>query len=227
MSFFKIYVDMLASMTTPEIYAAFPLSKIVFFAIAAISAVVILALFVAVAIISKKQRVIGIAAGIANFISALTIPTFVKTWHNVFGPIASLDSISSIEQAYVILGESLRNLIVIMIATVIMMAAFALTIVFIIKSFKNKPAIFSIGALALVILRQLWIAPFPMIIPMILKVFIRIPATSPIFYYDQIFQMCAYFAVVVVAVVLVLVPIIMNMIKAKNAPAAVEETPAE
>ena len=224
MGFFKIYIDMLASMTTPEIYEAFPLSKIVFFAIAAISAVVILALFIATAALSKKQRVIGVLAGLANFVSALTIPTFVKTWHFVFTPIASLDSISSIEQAYVILGQSIRNLVVVLIATAIMMVAFALTIVFIAKSFKNKPAIFSLGALALVILRQLWIAPFPMLIPMILKVFVRISPFSPIFYYGQIFQMCAYFAVMVVAVVLVLVPIILNKVKA---PASVEEAPAD
>ena len=46
MGFFKIYIDMLASMTTPEIYQAFPLSKVVLFAIGVISAVVILALFI-------------------------------------------------------------------------------------------------------------------------------------------------------------------------------------
>lgn len=230
MGFFEIFFDMIMSMTTPEIYEQFPLSRFLFSAIAVIFAVVILALFVITAVLSKKQRIIGILAGVATFISTLTIPTFIKTWHNLFAPIRSLiGSSATIEMAQAALVDALIALAIVLVVTAIMLVSVALTIVFVAKSFKNKPVICAIGALALVILRQLWVAPFPMMVPMIAKAFLRMPPTSSFFLYDQIFQLCAYFGILVLALILVLIPVIIKKIKGEKvlkAVEAAEEAPA-
>ncbi len=231
MGIIQIYLDMFGMMMTPQIYQTH-LNKLILSVASIVCAVIVLALFIATAVLSKKQRVIGVIAGLFSFISALTIPLFVRKWHELGALIDALnnsESITSIEAAYAILAESLAILVIVLIATAVMVIATALTIVYVAKSFKNKPAIFSVAALVLVILRQLWVAPFPMMVPMFAKLFLRMPESSPFFFYDQVFQICAYFGVLIIALVLVLVPVIIKKVKgeAEAVEAPKDEAKAE
>ena len=218
MSFISVYMEMLGRIMTPQIVE--PLrNRIIFNAISIICAVVILALFVVTAVLSKKQRVIGIIAGVANFVCALTIPMYLKGWHNLKVGVFSFNSSAAASEFLV---KQFISLLFTMIPLVLIVVSFVLSLIFVIKGFKNKPAIFSIGALVIVILRQLWVAPFPMMVPMIAKAFLRMPPTSSFFLYDQIFQLCAYFGILVLALILVLIPVIIKKIKEGKEPAAVE-----
>ena len=218
MSFISVYMEMLGRIMTPQIVE--PLrNRIIFNAISIICAVVILALFVVTAVLSKKQRAIGIIAGVANFVCALTIPMYLKGWHNLKVGVFSFNSSAAASEFLV---KQFISLLFTMIPLVLIVVSFVLSLIFVIKGFKNKPAIFSIGALVIVILRQLWVAPFPMMVPMIAKAFLRMPPTSSFFLYDQIFQLCAYFGILVLALILVLIPVIIKKIKEGKEPAAVE-----
>ena len=218
MSFISVYMEMLGRIMTPQIVE--PLrNRIIFNAISIICAVVILALFVVTAVLSKKQRVIGIIAGVANFVCALTIPMYLKGWHNLKIGVFSFNSSA---EASEFLVKQFISLLFTMIPLALIVVSFVLSLIFVIKGFKNKPAIFSIGALVIVILRQLWVAPFPMMVPMIAKAFLRMPPTSSFFLYDQIFQLCAYFGILVLALILVLIPVIIKKVKGEKAPVAAE-----
>lgn len=224
MSFIAVYMEMLGRIMTPQIVE--PLrNRIIFNAISIICAVVILALFVVTAVLSKKQRVIGIIAGVANFVCALTIPMYLKGWHNLKIGVFSFNSSA---EASEFLVKQFISLLFTMIPLALIVVSFVLSLIFVIKGFKNKPAIFSIGALVIVILRQFWVAPAQMSVPMFVKLLMADNAINFLFL-GQVFQLFLFFGTLALALVLVLIPAIIAKVKGEKAPVTVEaaeEAPA-
>lgn len=224
MSLLFSYLGVFRAMMSPEIYEI-RISKILFNAITILCAVVIFALFIATAALSKKQRVIGVIAAIVNVASVATIPLFVRKWHELGALISELffamENSASVETAYALLMESIKILVIVLIATAIMMVALALTIIYIAKSFKNKPAIFSGVALALIIFRQFFVAPFQTMFPMLAKLFMPSLETS-VFMYSQALQLVIYFGIMIIALALVLIPVVIKKIKGEPAQVVAE-----
>ncbi len=226
MGFLDVFFETFKKMQSPEIYQIAN-SKLIISLVSILFGVVVLALCIATAALSKKQRIIGIVAGVANFAFALLVPKYLNLWHNM--PMGRF-TFNTTEAAVAFLKEMLVQTVMFMAITAIMTVAFAITIVYIITAFKNKPAIFAIGALVINIVRFLMITPYQLYYPMFSKMFAdlngtMVPANN--LFIGQVFQLLVFFGTLTLALLLVLVPVILNKIKESKAPAAVEAPATE
>lgn len=221
MGFLDVFFETFRKMQSPEIYEIAN-SKLIISLVSILFGVVILALCIATAVLSKKQRIIGIVAGAINFVFALLVPKYLNLWHNM--PMGRF-TFNTTEAAVAFLKEMLIQTVVLMAITVVMTASFAITIVFIITAFKNKPAILAVGALVINIVRFMMITPYQLYYPMFSKMFAElngtmVPASN--LFYGQLFQLFVFFGSLVLILALVLIPVVIKKIKGEPAAVAVE-----
>lgn len=220
MSFIQAFINTLLSMQTPEMYNIG--TRILFNAIGVVCAVIILALFVVPAIITKKNMGISIVAGVASFLSAILMPLYVRLFHTL--PIVVEVQPGSVDEAMANLIRTLLKSFGILAITVLMLVAFVLSIIYIVKAFKYKPAIFAVAALIINIIRYLYVAPYQTMFPVIFKLIAQNnPAIVTIMTVGQAFQLVVYYAAIMLPLVLVLFASLISALKSKKADSKAEE----
>lgn len=241
MSIIQAFINTLLSMQTPGMFPGQDskrwLPLVAFILIAIVCSVVVFALYILPAIVAKKNMGIAIVAGGVNFLSAILMPVFIWIFHTL--PIV-------VEVRPGTPDEAMMNLIVTLIKsfgllalTALMLIGFVLSIVYICKGFKFKPAIFAVGALIINILRYLYIAPYQAMFPVIFKLVAPDnPATVTIMAFGQAFQLLVYYVAMMLPLLLILVASLISKSKEKKLAKAeakaeektedkVEEKPAE
>lgn len=220
MSFIQAFINTLLSMQTPEMYQTV-LPRVAFTLIGVACAVIILALYVVPAVVTKKNMVIAIVAGVTNFLSAILMPLYVRLFHTL--PIV-------VEVQPGTMNEAMGNLIFTLIKSfgllalmALMIIGFVLSIVYICKGFKFKPAIFAVGALIINILRYLYIAPYQAMFPVIFKLVAPDnPATVTIMAFGQAFQLLVYYVAMMLPLLLILFASLISKSKEKKLAKAEE-----
>lgn len=220
MSFIQAFINTLLSMQTPEMYQTV-LPRVAFTLIGVVCAVIILALYVVPAVVTKKNMVIAIVAGVTNFLSAILMPLYVRLFHTL--PIV-------VEVQPGTMNEAMGNLISTLIKSfgllalmALMIIGFVLSIVYICKGFKFKPAIFAVGALIINILRYLYIAPYQAMFPVIFKLVApENPATVTIMAFGQAFQLLVYYVAMMLPLLLILFASLISKSKEKKLAKAEE-----
>lgn len=221
MSFFTAFFQTLASMQTPEMYSI--VSRIIFSLVGVVFAVVILALFIIPAIITKKNMIVAIVAGIANFVSALLVPCMARLFHTI--PLVVVFNPNNTQEAAILLTRTLLKSLGLMAILVVFIVAFVLSIVYIASCFKYKPAIFAVLALIINIVRYLYVAPYQTLFPVIAKMLKLIPYESYglIFGIGQGIQFVVYYCAIIIPLLLVLFASLITALKAKKPAVVVEE----
>ena len=224
MSFIQAFINTLLSMQTPEMYQTV-LPRVAFTLIGVACAVIILALYVVPAVVTKKNMVIAIVAGVTNFLSAILMPLYVRLFHTL--PIMVEVQPGTVNEAMMNLIRTLIKSFGVLAITALMLIGFVLSIVYICKSFKFKPAIFAVGALIINILRYLYIAPYQAMFPVIFKLVAPSnPATVTIMAFGQAFQLLVYYVAMMLPLLLILFASLISKSKEKKLANA-EETKAK
>ncbi len=223
MSIITAFINTLLSMQTPEMFNTL-IPRIVFSVIGVVCAAIILALFIVPAVVSKKNMVIAIVAGAFNFLSAILMPCYVRFFHTL--PIVVEVQPGTVNEAMMNLISTLIKSLGVMAITVLMLISFVLSIVYICKSFKFKPAIFAVAALIINIVRYLYVAPYQTMFPVIFKLVAPSnPSLVTIMTIGQAFQLVLYYAAIMLPLVLVMASALISTFKSKKAPAeALEKT---
>ena len=228
MSFIQAFINTLLSMQTPEMYQTV-LPRVAFTLIGVACAVIILALYVVPAVVTKKNMVIAIVAGVTNFLSAILMPLYVRLFHTL--PIMVEVQPGTVNEAMMNLIRTLIKSFGVLAITALMLIGFVLSIVYICKGFKFKPAIFAVGALIINILRYLYIAPYQAMFPVIFKLVAPSnPATVTIMAFGQAFQLLVYYVAMMLPLLLILFASLISKSKEKklaNAEDAKEKAEAE
>ena len=222
-AFIEAFINTVKTMQSPEMYSLG--THILFNSIAVVCGLVILALFIVPAILTKKNLVISIIAGAVNFVSALVMPTFVWLFHTL--PIG-IYQFQTQEELYAFFLNLLVKTLIVSGLSMVILAGFVLSIVYIATNFKTKPALFAVFALVLTIARYMFIAPYQTILTMVFKIALASQETLKlVLVVGQSFQFVLYFGVLVVALGLVLAASLINMIKSKKAPEVAPEKAEE
>ena len=222
-AFIEAFINTFKTMQSPEMYSLG--THILFNSIAVVCGLVILALFIVPAILTKKNLVISIIAGAVNFVSALVMPTFVWLFHTL--PIG-IYQFQTQEELYAFFLNLLVKTLIVSGLSMVILAGFVLSIVYIATNFKTKPALFAVFALVLTIARYMFIAPYQTILTMVFKIALASQETLKlVLVVGQSFQFVLYFGVLVVALGLVLAASLINMIKSKKAPEVAPEKAEE
>ncbi len=223
MDFFETYMEVLARMQIPlsEEYISSSLTT------AIIVGVIACALIIFTAVMSKKSLGLGIVAGIFAIIGSIGNHLAVVYFHTTefFKVIFATGSntsdaydnlMDSLSQYY---AEQLPKMGLYVLGNMLVMAAWILSLIFIIKMLKVKPKVFGIFALILHIIRYIAVAPMDAITPILGTV----PVTEAI----QKSQDLKVYAMTLLPLVLVAIVSLIYRIKSSKAPVAAPAAPAE
>ena len=225
MSIIQAFINTLLSMQTPGMFPGQDskrwLPLVAFILIAIVCSVVVLALYILPAIVAKKNMGIAIVAGVTNFLSAILMPVYIWIFHTL--PIVVEVRPGTPDEAMMNLIGTLIKSFGLLAITALMLIGFVLSIVYICKGFKFKPAIFAVGALIINILRYLYIAPYQAMFPVIFKLVApENPATVTIMAFGQAFQLLVYYAAMMLPLLLILFASLISKSKEKKLSKAEE-----
>ena len=183
------------------------------------------AAYIGSAVVSKKGRVVGIIAGLANALVAIAAPIFVIMYHHLKFNVYYIELQDVIEDLITNLiiagGSSIINGIV--------LVSFVITLVYVIMCIKRKPAICGVFALLIVVARYFMIAPYQSMVAFVTKLVFRLFALSPalqtvVLSLGQTFQLVLYLGTLLLPALLVLIA---GIIDTKKEKAALKAAPKD
>lgn len=186
------------------------------------------AAYIGSAVVSKKGRVVGIIAGIANALVALAAPIYVIMYHHLKFNIYYVDLEDVIQ-------DLITNLIIAGGASIIngiALVSFVITLVYVIMCIKRKPAICGVFALLIVIVRYFMITPYQSMVAFITKIAFELieakgTALTLLLSLGQTFQLVLYLGTLLIPALLVLISGIVDTKKGKAAIKSEAKTEAK
>ena len=199
------------------------LAKISFNTVAIIFAIIVLAIFVLLAIFRKKGRVLACIAGSFNALGILFTPWMIRIWHTL--PIVPVINLLFNSGESNIIPPLLMFTLVMIVKAIIVWVLSSITMIGLVLSiaysatcFKNKPAIFAVFAIVLCVIKYMFIAPCPAIVPLLIKLILPFYWVVYILvYFVQLFQLILVGLFFVLPPLLLLIPVLINFIKEKKA----------
>lgn len=222
MDFIKMYEEMFALIQIPlsEEYISSSLSS------AIIVGLIACALIVFTAISSKKSLGLGVVAGIFAIIGSVANHFAVVYFHSTvfFKTIIVQGTVGSDLQGQLNdamlehYAENLPKMGIYLLANLLLLAGWVLSLIFIIKMIKLKPKVLGIFALVLHIIRYLLFASVDMISPIV--------SNSAAVEAIQKSQDIKVYAMTLIPLILVAIAGLVTMIKNSKTPAPVEQAAA-
>ena len=218
--FFKSFIEVFSK---TQIEGGFPEShSFVLSALAILFGILTVICCLIVALSNKSCRAMGIVAAIFNFLNAVLMPAYIKSFHST--PFFKVEYIYGSSQEEVdqlvtefyanYFAEAIPGMLLVSLVSTLMLLAFIFTLILIVKSMKVlKPKILPVFALILIILRYLFVGPIDYIKPLLQN-----GATVE----TQISQTVLYFVAITLPIILIAIGGIVAIAKKGKAPAVVE-----